>query len=152
MTTIVPVSDTGVPKGAIIDLAFEDCRLSGFDFDRTPEENLTALRRLNAKMAEWPWNALGYAFPSSGEGSSEELSNIPFDATAGVSKLLAMELMSAFGKSIPDSFRASAVSSINYVRSKCACVPTIGYAPGTIRGRGARGSMGNHSPYYLSGE
>lgn len=139
MTTPVPVSDTGVPKGAIIDMAFEDCRLSGFDFDRTPEENLMALRKLNAKMAEWPWNALGYNFPESGAGSSEELSNIPFDATAGVAKLLALELMTAFGKAIPDSFRASAVSSINYVRSKCATVPTIGYAPGTLRGAGAKG-------------
>src|SRR3546814_9783086 len=125
MTTIVPVSGNPPTKGALIDMAFEDCRLSGFDFDRTPEEDLMALRRLNTMMLEWPWSNLGYASPTFGEGDSGELSDIPPDATSGVSQALAMRLMTAFGKAVPDSFRVTAAQSIAYVRGQYATVPEI---------------------------
>lgn len=148
MTTEIPVSDTGPTKGAIIDMAFEDCRLSGFDFDRTPEENLMALRRLNTMMSEWPWSNVGYASPDFGEGSSDELSNIPADAVHGVAQLLALRLMAAFGKSPPESFRVTSAQSIAYVRGQYATVPTIGFAAGTLRGRGARTSIAYNNPYF----
>lgn len=142
MTTEIPVTDIGPTKGTIIDMAFEDCRLSGFDFDRTPDENLSALRRLNSIMKEWPWNTLGYALPDFGEGSADELSNIPSDAQEGVAAKLALRLMAAFGKSPSEAFRITAAQSIAYVRGQYATVPTIGFAPDTPRGRG------NHYPYY----
>lgn len=148
MTTVIPVSDTGPTKGAIIDMAFEDCRLSGFDFDRTPEENLMALRRLNTMMAEWPWSNVGYAYPTFGEGSADELSDVPSDAVHGVSQMLAMRLMSAFGKSIPESFRITSAQSIAYVRGQYSSVPKIGFAPGTLRGQGARRDHSFIDPYF----
>lgn len=152
MTTVVPVSGNPPTKGALIDMAFEDCRLSGFDFDRTPEEDLMALRRLNAMMLEWPWSNLGYASPNFGEGSSGELSDIPPDATHGVSQALALRLMTAFGKTIPDSFRITAAQSIAYIRGQYATVPEIGYAPGTLRGRGAKSTRTGGNPYFPAGE
>lgn len=148
MTAEIPVTDTGPTKGTIIELAFEDCRLSGFDFDRTPEENLSALRRLNSLMKEWPWNTLGYAQPDFKEGSTDELSNIPDDAQEGVAAKLALRLMAAFGKAPSEAFRMTAAQSIAYVRSQYATVPTIGYAPGTIRGRGARRDHTYQNPFF----
>jgi hypothetical protein len=148
MTTGIPVSDTGPSKGSIIDMAFEDCRLSGFDFDRTPEENLMALRRLNTMMSEWPWSNVGYASPDFGEGSTDELSNVPPDAVHGVSQALAMRLMTAFGKTPPETFRVTAAQSIAYVKGQYATVPAIGFAPGTLRGRGAKTGYYHDNPYF----
>ena len=142
MTVIVPLAGGGVPKGDLISMAYEDCRLAGFDFDRTPEESLMALRRLEAMMAEWPWNLLGYA-PG---GSEADLSNLPEDTVHGVAQMLALRLMTAFGKEIPSAFRATAAQSINYLRSVAATVPRIKYAPGTIRGAGARHN--NTGPFF----
>lgn len=146
MTTPIPVSAVGPPKSDIIDMAFEDCRLSGFDFDRTPEESLMALRRLNAMMAEWPWSLLGYDNTGYGEGSEAELSNLPDDAVHGVAQALAMRLMTAFGKAIPDSFRATAAQSFAYIKGQYAVVPRIPFAPNTARGRGNRHYL--NTPYF----
>jgi len=146
MTTTIPVSAIGPPKSDIIDMAFEDCRLSGFDFDRTPEESLMALRRLNAMMSEWPWSLLGYDNTGYGEGGEAELSNLPPDTVHGVSQALALRLMTAFGKAIPDSFRATAAQSFAYIKGQYAVVPRIPFAPGTLRGAGARFRYG--SPYF----
>ncbi len=146
MTTTIPVSEVGVPKSAIIDMAFEDCRLSGFDFDRTPEESLMALRRLNAMMAEWPWSLLGYDNTGYGEGGEAELSNLPADTVHGVSQALALRLMTAFGKAIPESFRGTAAQSFAYIKGQYAVVPTIPFAPNTLRGRGNRHHF--NTPYF----
>ena len=144
MTTIIPVSETGISKSDIIGMAFEDCRLAGYDFDRSSEESLSALRLLETMMKGWPWNGLGY-FAS---GNEADLSNIPDDATEGVVKALALRLMGSKGKSIPDSFRPIAAQAINYVRGQYAAVPSIGYAPGTIRGAGSRQLPGNRGPFF----
>lgn len=152
MTTPIPVSAIGVPKKSIIEMAYEDCRISGFDFDRTPEEDLMALRRLNTLMSEWPWNLLGYDLPASGEGTGEDLSNLPRDVTHGVSQLLALRLMAAFGKTPPETFRVTSAQSIAYVRAQAVTVPTIAYAPGTIRGAGAKTAESGRNPFFFTEE
>lgn len=144
MTTPIPVSETGISKSDIISMAFEDCRLAGYDFDRTPEESQSTLRLLETMMKSWPWNVLGY-FHSASEADK---SNIPDDAAEGVVKALALRVMGNKGKSIPESFRPVATQAINYVRAQYATVPTIGYAPGTIRGAGARSWPSTHSPFF----
>ncbi|QVJ07704.1 tail accessory factor [Sphingopyxis phage VSN-002] len=148
MTTPIPVSAIGVPKKAIIEMAYEDCRISGFDFDRTPEEDLMALRRLNTLMSEWPWNLLGYDLPASGEGTGEDLSNLPRDVTHGIAQLLALRLMAAFGKTPPETFRVTSAQSIAYVRAQAVSVPFTKFAPGTIRGAGAKNGGWSRSPFF----
>ena len=64
-------------KSDILDLAFDDCGAAGFAFDRTPEEQSAALRKLNALMLERPWSLLGYRQPTYGAGLPEEQSGIP---------------------------------------------------------------------------
>lgn len=152
MTTPIPISEVGVPKKSIIDMAYEDCRISGFDFDRTPEEDLMALRRLNTLMSEWPWNALGYDLPASGEGTGEDFSNLPRDVTHGIAQLLALRLMAAFGKSPPETFRVTSAQSIAYVRAQAVTVPAIGFAPGTIRGAGAKPAESGRNPFFYTEE
>lgn len=144
MTTPIPVSETGITKSDIISMAFEDCRLAGYDFDRTPEESQSTLRLLETMMKGWPWNVLGY-FHSASEADK---SNIPDDAAEGVVKALALRVMGNKGKAIPESFRPIAVQAINYVRGQYATVPTIGFAPGTIRGAGAKPWPSNSYPFF----
>ena len=144
MTTPIPVSETGITKSDIIGMAFEDCRLAGYDFDRTPEESQSTLRLLETMMKSWPWNVLGY-FHSASEADK---SNIPDDAAEGVVKALALRVMGNKGKAIPESFRPVATQAINYVRAKAATVPHIGFAPGTIRGAGAKASQRGRNPFF----
>lgn len=144
MTTVVPVSETGISKNDLISMAYEDCRLAGYDFDRSAEESVSALRLLETMMRTWPWNVLGY-FHSKSEA---DLSNIPDDAQEGVVKALALRLMGNKGKAIPDSFRPVAAQAIGYVRAQYATVPRIQYAPGTIRGAGAKNSQANTGPFF----
>lgn len=144
MTVVVPVSETGVPKSDLISMAFEACRLAGYDFDRSPEESESALRQLEIMMMSWPWNALGY-FHSKSEA---DLCNLDGSVLEGVSNALALRVMTTKGKAIPDSFRPIATQSINYVRAKAATVPHIGFAPGTIRGAGAKASQRGRNPFF----
>lgn len=144
MTLPLPVSETGISKSDLISMAYEDCRLAGYDFDRSAEESLSTLRLLETMMKGWPWNGLGY-FAS---GNEADLSNIPDDAQEGVVKALALRIMGNKGKAIPDSFRPVAAQAIGYVRSQYATVPRIQYSPGTIRGAGAKNSQTNTGPFF----
>jgi hypothetical protein len=144
MTTIIHVSEGGITKNDLISMAFEDCRLAGYDFDRTPEESLSVLRLLETMMRGWPWNKLGY-FHS---GNEADKSNIPDDATEGVVKALALRLMGNKGKAIPESFRPVATQAINYVRAQYATVTRIPYAQATVRGAGARRYQNCTGPFF----
>lgn len=142
--TVIPVSETGIPKSDLISMAFEACRLSGYNFDRTPEESESTLRQLETMMKGWPWNALGYFYSN----NEADLCNLDDSVLEGVSNALALRVMTAKGKAIPESFRPVATQSINYVRSKAATVPHIGFAPGTIRGAGAKRGFHRNEPFF----
>lgn len=143
--TVIPVSETGIPKSDLIGMAYEACRLAGHNFDRTPEESESALRQLETMMKSWPWNALGYFYSQ----NEADLCNLDDSVLEGVANALALRVMTTNGKAIPDSFRPVATQSINYVRAKAATVPLIGFAPGTVRGAGAKaGIYTDRNPFF----
>lgn len=98
MTTL-PIPFAGRPKRNLIDMAFEECGVGGYEFDRDPEEINMALRRLNALMGEWPWKTIDYNMPDYGDGQPEDVSGVPFDAENAVALHLAQRV--AAGMRIP---------------------------------------------------
>jgi hypothetical protein len=58
---------TGSTKRSLLDTAFEECGIT----ERTPDEEASALRKLNQMMFEWPFSVLGY---DAGDTTAEELS------------------------------------------------------------------------------
>ena len=136
--TITISLPAGRPKRDIIELAFDDCGMAGYEFDRTPEEQGMALRKLNAMMAEWPWSNLGYAQPSYGAGQVEGPSGIPDFAISAVAQYLALRIAPGMGASISSETRASMAHSRATLFGQIATIPDMALPGNTPRGQGER--------------
>ena len=144
MTTLAPVAYGGRPKQTIIEMAFEELTISGFEFDITADEVAKALRRLNVLMAELP--EMGYNFPLEEDGSASEASGLLEADLQAVVALLAVRLAPMIGKTLSPDFRSTANRSMAILRAKYATIPILDYAPLTQRGAGARGRYGTYFP------
>lgn len=137
MTISLPLDPGGKPKRDIIEMAFEDCGTAGFEFERTPEEVGSALRKLNAMMLEWPWDQLGYAQPDYGSGLPEDESGIPGYSLSAVASYLALRIAPTMGKTLSNEQRTALARSLGMIQSKVAAIPQTPFAPNTPRGMGA---------------
>jgi hypothetical protein len=138
--SIVVSLPAGRPKRDIIEIAFDDCGLAGYEFDRTPEEQTIALRKLNALMLEWPWNKLGYVQPVYGVGQAEEPSGLDDKYVHAVAQYLALRIAPGIGASLQPEQRASMARSLATLQAEVATVPEVevpvGYPRGHWRWRG----------------
>lgn len=131
---------TGRPKREILELAFDDCGLAGYEFDRTPEEQSMALRKLNALMLEHPWNKLGYTQPAYGVGLAEEPSGLPDTAINAVAQYLALRIAPGIGNTLSAEQKATMSRSLSLLQSEVATLPKMDLAGSTVRGTGNRWS------------
>lgn len=87
--------------------ALEEIGIQGHEFDVSPEEDQTALRRLDTMMAMWEGRGVrvGYRFPTSPEGSElDDDSGIPDSAVEPVCLNLGIRLAPGYGKTVsPDT-------------------------------------------------
>jgi len=141
MTVLITIP-TGRPKRDIIEMAFDDCGLAGYEFDRTPEEQTMALRKLNALMLEWPWNLLGYNQPDYGVGLAEGPSGLPDEAISGTAQYLAMRIAPGIGNTISPELKATMARALANIEALTATIKTIDPAPGTAVGAGNRYGYG----------
>jgi hypothetical protein len=132
--TVLALDPGGRPKRDIIELAFEELGSAGYEFERTPEEVVSALRRLNMMMAEWPWSQLTYSLPNYGHGSPEESSGLADDAVNAVAYELAVRLGGIWGATLSGAQRKMAADA--KAQALPAVVPLARMAPGTLRGSG----------------
>ena len=141
MTVILPTR-AGRPKRDIIELAFDDCGLAGYEFDRTPEEQGVALRKLNAMMMEWPWNGLGYRQPAYGQGEADEASGLPDSAVNAAAQYLALRIAPGMGATISPEQRATNARSLLLIQSEHAATPPSIVAGAMLTGAGQRRRWG----------
>lgn len=96
-------------KRQIVMEAYGELALAGYEFDITPEEVQTALRRLDTMMASWEGLGIqvGYAFPASPDDSDPDTpSGLPDKAVETVYLNLAARLAAGAGKALsPDTKR-----------------------------------------------
>lgn len=145
MPIIIDISDKGPPKRQIIELAFSECAMAGYEFGRTPEEVSDALVRLNALMAEWEHMRgihLGYDQPDYGTGNPESLSGIPFETLNTVASYLALRIAPMMGAGLSSEARGNLARSLVLLESHYAHVPTMPRDNKTPRG------MGNYNGLY----
>ncbi len=98
-------------KRQLIEEAYAELALADYVFDLTPEEQQTALRRLDAMLATWEAKGVrvGYAFPSSPADSDLDTpSGLPDSAVETVFLNLATRLAPGSGKAIASSTRKAA--------------------------------------------
>ena len=132
-------------------MAYEEASLAGYEFDVTPEELSTALRRLDALMAEWePTIALGYNFPAIfGTGDLNDPSGIPDFAIDVAAKYLALRIAPMMGKTYSAESRYALAAGMRDLRARTVVVPTATLPRTTPRGTGNRW-LSRWMPYVLN--
>ena len=140
----------GPLKRDIIQQAFEECGQAGYEFELESEEYESALRRLNAMMAEWLAGYgidLGYNFPNNGNGSAADESGIPDGAVQTVVTQLAGRIAPSIGKAMSADTARVMAQSFALLRSTYAVTPTLQLRGDTIRGAGNK-RRGFLSPFF----
>jgi hypothetical protein len=115
----------GQPKSAIVEGAYEFCGLNSFEYERTPEEMTTGLRRLNSLMALLKSKGLdlGFDFPTYGAGLLEEPSGIPDDAVEPICALLAQRIAPTLGATLSPDAKAVLSTAVNDLFALYAAAP-----------------------------
>ena len=93
----------GYTKQQFISAALEEIGLASYVFDLQPEQLESALRRLDAMMADWNAKGirLGYPLPSSPQDSTlSEETLVPDSAYEAIICSLAIRLAPSFGKTV----------------------------------------------------
>jgi hypothetical protein len=98
-------------KRQLIDEAYGELALQGYVFDISPEEQQTALRRMDTMLATWEAKGVrvGYAFPANPTASDLDTpSGLPDSAVEAVYLSLAVRLAAGAGKTLTQETRAAA--------------------------------------------
>lgn len=141
-------------KRQLVEMAYEECSLAGYEFDVTPEELFSALRQLDALMAQWRADSmdLDYNAPDTfGAGDLEDYSGIPDAAISGVAISLAMAKAPAMGKALSVETKARLSKAMSAIRAMTALAPQQGWPPGTPAGAGNR-YRSRRSPFMPSSQ
>lgn len=148
--TVIPLYGNP-PKRDIIQVAFEECGQAGYEFELTPEEYSSALRRLNNLMAELLGSGidLGFYFPANSYGDPMEGSGIPGDSVQAVGLLLAESIAPTIGKTLSAETNRRIASARAQLTTKYMAIPMMEMGRGTIRGLGNRYWQGSR-PYFVT--
>jgi|TARA_R110000868_G_scaffold90258_2_gene250724 hypothetical protein len=124
----------GWTKRQYIEQAFEEVGLASYVFDLTPEQLQSALRRLDAMMAEWNAKGLrlGFPLPTSPQDSSlDEQTYVPDLANEAIYTNLGIRIAPSFGKAVMPDTKGIAKLSYNTVVQKFS-QPYEMQLPGTM--------------------
>jgi len=124
----------GYTKRQFVNAALEEIGLASYVFDLQPEQLQSALRRLDALMADWNGKGirLGYPLPSSPQDSDlDEESNVPDSANEAVILNLAIRLAPSYGKQVAIETKASAKQGYDVLLQR-ATVPPQQQLPGSL--------------------
>jgi hypothetical protein len=142
MPITLDLTETGVPKRQIIELAFGEAGSAGYEFGRTAEEVNDALLRLNAMMAEYPFSTLAYEQPTYGVGNPDEASGIPIQYLNVVASKLALRISPAMGATMSPEAKANLAMAMSQLNAAAASIPTMPMGNNVPRGSGYRSGFG----------
>lgn len=132
----------GWTKRQFINQAFEEIGLAAYVFDLSPEQIISACRRLDSMMAGWTINGIHLGWPAPSTPDSTDLdvdTNVPDLANEAIYLNLARKLAPGFGKTLPQNLAVDANRAYSNLLNQTAYpVPTM-QLPGTMpRGAGAK--------------
>jgi len=113
----------GYSKQQFVTAAFEEIGMAAYVFDLAPQDLQSALRRLDAMMAEWNAKGIRLAYPIPGspqDASLTEPSEVPDSANEAIITNLAMRLSPSFGKIPSPMTLAVAKTGYNTLLSRAA--------------------------------
>lgn len=103
-------------KRQFINAALEEIGIASYDFDISPEQYDSALRRLDVLMANWYAKKiiLGYPLPTSPENSVIDAeTTVPDSANEAIILNLAIRLAPGYGKAVSMDTKSAAKDSFN---------------------------------------
>lgn len=141
--SVLPLYGTP-PKRDIIQRAYGYCGQASYEFELSPEEEVTALRAMNDQLASFA-TACGYNMPQEGDGNAMDDSGINRTDILGVSYFVAQLLAPTIGKQLMGS--KPAIAAKDAFLAKYQSIPSMGFGRGTIRGAGNR-RWGMRGPFF----
>jgi len=140
-TTAINTFPSTTTKGTIVNMAFEEIGLAGYNLDATSDEQASALRRLDALMARWAGPGMnldvGYNFPASvGSSTMNDASGIPDMGLDAAVVDLALSIAPGIGKTLSVETRIRYRQSFNALRATFAVIPEVSLPFSTLRGAG----------------
>lgn len=102
-------------KGAYVTAALNELGIADYEFDITPEELSSGVRRLDAMMAHWSDMNLKLSYNSG--GGPEDDSGVPSVADEAVIMNLAIRLAPSYGKQVAPTVMAMAKAALNTLLS-----------------------------------
>lgn len=124
----------GYSKRQFVAAALEEIGLAEYIFDMQPEQLQSALRRLDAMLADWNGKGvrLGYPLPNSPQFSDlDEPTLVPDAANQAIITNLAIRLAPSYGKVVMIETKAVAKESYNTLLQRAA-LPPQKQLPGTM--------------------
>jgi len=124
----------GYSKLQFVQAAFEEIGLAAYVFDLQPQQIESALRRLDAMMADWNGKGirLAYPIPSSPENSNINAeTGVPDSANEAIITNLAIRLAPSYGKQVMPQTQTTARNAYQTLLSR-ATMPPEQQLPGTM--------------------
>jgi P22 tail accessory factor len=117
-------------KRQLIDAAFEELAMAGYVFDIDPDEQLSALRRLDSMMATWGGPGIGIRIGYNAtidptNSDPDQQSGIPDWANEAVYLNLAIRIASGYGKAVPKSTTGPAKAAYDALLSAISAIPQV---------------------------
>ena len=116
----------GYSKRQFVAAAFEEIGLESYVFDLQPEQLQSAMRRIDAMMADWNGKGirLGYPLPNSPQDSDlDEPTLVPDWANEAIITNGAVRLAPGYGKVVMPETKAVAKDSYNTLLQRAAMPP-----------------------------
>lgn len=116
----------GYSKRQFVTAAFEEIGLAAYVFDLQPEQLESAMRRLDAMMADWNGKGirLGYPIPGSPQFSDlDEPSEVPDSANEAIICNLAIKIAPGYGKAVMPETKATAKDGYNTLMQRATMPP-----------------------------
>jgi hypothetical protein len=124
----------GYTKRQFVTAAFEEIGLADYVFDLSPEQLESALRRLDAMMAEWNAKGLRLAYPLPSSPQDSDLDNetfVPDSAWEAVITNLAVRIAPGYGKTVSPDTKMVAKDALNTLMQR-ATFPLEQQLPSTM--------------------
>lgn len=113
-------------KRQILDAAFEEMGLAGYEFDITPEEQMSLLRKLDSMMAMWETYGIRVGYNRTvdpKDADPDQDSGLPDTANEAVYLNLAVRGAAGYGKALASSTLLTAKIAYDGLLSLCMSNP-----------------------------
>lgn len=129
----------GYSKRQFVEGAYEELGIASYNFDLQPEDLESAMRRLDAMMAEWNAKGIRLSYPipgSPGDSDLSEPTQVPDSAYEAIITNLGIRLAPQLGKVLNDVTKATAKQGYNTLLARACFPPEMRFPQTTPSGAG----------------